>query len=103
MSKYEEKPSLEEMRFELSKWTKITPNTPDDLVRLAYKLYMAATDKDRPGWSRYESELHFEYLASANDDLNIMIQDLRNQIQRQAEYSGDEVGRWDDFDEDARI
>jgi hypothetical protein len=100
-NKYEEKPSLEDMRFELSEFTKITPNTPDGHVRALYKLYKGATDPQRPNWSRYECELLFEYVADGNDDTNYDIQALRNQIARNAEFEGDLMGRFDDESEDS--
>lgn len=94
MSKYEENPTIEEMRFELSQFTKITPDIQDGYIRAMYLCYKGAIDRQRPSWSRREQELLFEHIADGNGDLSIFIQDLRNLIQRNASFEGDYMGEW---------
>lgn len=95
-SKYEEKPSLDEMRFELSQFTKITPDIADSYIRLMYRFYQAAIDPQRPRWSKRENELYFELMADGNSDTAIAMQGLRNMLARNASFEGDYMGEWID-------
>lgn len=100
-NKYEEHPTLDEMRFELSQFTKITPDIQDGYIRAMYRCYKGAIDPQRPSWSRREQELIFEHIADGNGDAAIFIQDLRNLIQRNAREAFDYMGEWLDSDENS--
>lgn len=90
--------TIDDMRYELMSVTKITPDTPDAHVELLYMLWEAMHDQERPRWSRREARLHFEYLADGNDSRHLEYEALQNALNRNAEFDGDIMGRWDDED-----
>lgn len=71
----------------------------DELVCLLYELYLSAIDKSMPVWFRVTVETWF---SLAERGLFGTVQDvkrLRNLVERNAEFDGDEIGRWHDSDE----
>lgn len=90
--------SVNDKRFELSKFTSIDLDSIDDtLICLLYELYHAAIDPSMPQWFRVTVESWF---SQAEFGLSAMLDkalELKAQLSRKAEFEGDMVGRESDW------